>query len=142
MAVTSVKTPLFVRHIALPQDHGSWVFLFSPLLIGLFTAQNFTIASLILVIAALAAFLIRQPASIVVKAYSGRRSARDLPVARFWLTVYSLVGLAALVYLGFGYVLYLAIPGVAVFAWHLYLISKRLERRQMGIEMVASGVLA
>jgi hypothetical protein len=28
--------PIFVRHIALPQDHGSWVFLLSPLLIGLF----------------------------------------------------------------------------------------------------------
>ena len=145
MAVTSIKTPLFVRHIALPQDHGSWVFLFSPLLIGLFTAENFTIASLILVVAALAAFLVRQPASIAVKAYSGRRSTRDLPIARFWLGVYSLVGLlslGALVYLGFGYLLYLAIPGIAVFFWHLYLVSRRLERRQMGVEIVASGVLA
>ena len=145
MAVTSIKTPLFVRHIALPQDHGSWVFLFSPLLIGLFTAENFTIASLILVVAALAAFLVRQPASIAVKAYSGRRSTRDLPIARFWLGVYGLVGLlslGALVYLGFGYLLYLAIPGIAVFFWHLYLVSRRLERRQMGVEIVASGVLA
>ena len=90
------KRPFFfVRHIALPQDHGSWVFLFSPLLIGLFAAQSFTIASLILVIAALAAFLLRQPASIMVKAYSGRRSSRDLPIARFWIVVYSLIGLAA-----------------------------------------------
>jgi len=145
MAVTSIKSPLFVRHIALPQDHGSWVFLFSPLLIGLFTSQNFTIASLILVVAALAAFLVRQPASIAVKAYSGRRSTRDLPIARLWLGVYGLVGLlslGALVDLGFGYLLYLAIPGIAVFFWHLYLVSRRLERRQMGVEIVASGVLA
>jgi len=146
MMETTHKPPsLFVRHIALPQDHGSWVFLLSPLLIGLFAAQNFTFASLILVIAALAAFLARQPASIAVKAYSGRRSTRDLPVARFWLVVYGLVGLAALavlVYQGFGYLLYLAIPGLVVFAWHLYLVSRRAERRQMGIEIVASGVLA
>lgn len=145
MENTRPSPTLFVRHIALPQDHGSWVFLFSPLLIGLFAAQNFTAASLILVIAALAAFLARQPASIAVKAYSGRRSSRDLPVARFWLAVYGLVGLlalAALVYLGFGYLLYLAIPGLIVFAWHLVLISRRAERRQMGIEIVASGVLA
>lgn len=142
----SPKPPsVFVRHIALPQDHGSWVFLFSPLLIGLFAARSFTIASLVLVIAALAAFLARQPASMLVKAYSGRRSRRDLPAARFWLAVYGLVGLvalAALVSWGFGYLLYLAIPGLAVFAWHLYLISRRAERRQMGIEVVASGVLA
>jgi hypothetical protein len=139
------SSPLFVRHIALPQDHGSWVFLFSPLLIGLFAAQSFTFASLILIIAALAAFLARQPASILVKAYSGRRSARDLPAARFWLAIYGLVGLAALaalVYMGFVYLLYLAIPGLAVFAWHLYLVSRRAERRQMGVEIVASGVLA
>lgn len=145
MENTRPSPTLFVRHIALPQDHGSWVFLLSPLLIGLFAAQNFTAASLILVIAALAAFLARQPASILVKAKSGRRSSRDLPVARFWLGVYSLVGLVALavlVYLGFGYLLYLAIPGLAVFAWHLVLISRRAERRQMGIEIVASGVLA
>ena len=145
MPATTLRPSLFVRHIALPQDHGSWVFLFSPLLIGLFAAQSFTIASLILVIAALSAFLLRQPASIVVKAYSGRRSTRDLPIARFWFTIYSLIGLLALgmlVYLGFGYLLYLALPGVAVFIWHLYLISRRAERRQLGIEIVASGVLA
>jgi hypothetical protein len=29
-----------------------------------------------------------------------------------------------------------------VFAWHLYLVSKRQERRQMLIEMIGSGVLA
>ncbi len=32
----SKKTSLFVQHIAVPQDHGSWVFIFSPLLIGIF----------------------------------------------------------------------------------------------------------
>ncbi|OGO36580.1 MAG: hypothetical protein A2W35_02220 [Chloroflexi bacterium RBG_16_57_11] len=145
MTATSIRSSLFVRHIALPQDHGSWVFLFSPLLIGLFAAQNFTIASLILVIAVVSAFLLRQPASIAVKARSGRRSSRDLPIARFWFFLYSFVGLVSLgtlIYLGFGYLLYLAIPGVAVFFWHLYLISRRLERRQMGIEIVATGVLA
>jgi hypothetical protein len=143
---TTLKRPsLFVRHIALPQDHGSWVFLISPLLIGLFAAGNLTFASLVLVVAAFAAFLARQPASIVVKVYSGRRSRRDLPAARFWLAVYGLVGLAALavlVWQGFGYLLYLVIPGLAVFAWHLYLVRQRAERRQLGVEIVASGVLA
>jgi hypothetical protein len=53
-----------------------------------------------------------------------------------------LFGLAGLVTLGFGYLLYLAIPGVLVFAWHLWLVSRRQERRQLGIELVGSGVLA
>ena len=47
-----------------------------------------------------------------------------------------------LVLQGFTYLLYLALPGFPVFAWHLYLVSKRAERRQVGVEIVGSGVLA
>lgn len=136
---------IFRRYIALPQDHGSWVFLLSPLLIGLFAGGSLRPASGYLILAAMAAFLLRQPVAIAVKAYSGRRSRRDLPAARFWISVYGLLGMAAvagLVLRGFGFVLYLAIPGAPVFAWHLYLVSKRAERKQMGVELVGSGVLA
>jgi hypothetical protein len=97
------------------------------------------------VLASLAAFLIRQPVTIAVKALSGRRPRRDLPAARFWIAVYGAVALAALAGLilqGFGYLLILALPGLPVFIWHLYLVSKRAERRQAGVEIVGSGVLA
>lgn len=133
------------RPIALPQDHGSWVFLFSPLVIGLFAGKEFTPVSLAVVIGALAAFLIRQPVTMAVKAYSGRRSRSDLPAARFWMILYGTIGLLAageLIHLGFFYILYLAIPAIPVFAWHLYLVGKRAERRQAGVEILATGVLA
>ena len=136
---------IFKRHIALPSDHGSWVFLLSPLLIGLFAGENWSLASVYLIIAALAAFLIRQPTSMMVKAYSGRRSKRDLPAAWFWMGVYGLIALLALVGLiaqGYAYLLILALPGIPVFAWHLFLVSRRAERRQLGVEIVGSGVLA
>jgi len=136
---------IFRRYIALPQDHGSWVFILSPLLIGLFAGGSLKAASGYLILAAMAAFLLRHPVSIAVKAFSGRRSRRDLPAASFWIGIYGLIGLAAvagLVSQGFGYLLYLALPGAPVFAWHLYLVSKRAERKQMGVEMVGSGVLA
>lgn len=136
---------IFRRYVALPQDHGSWVFLLSPLLIGLFAGGSWSLATGYLILASLAAFLIRQPVSIAVKVYSGRRSQRDLPAASFWMIVYGLVGLLALIgliYQGFGYLLYLVLPGAPVFAWHLYLVSKRAERKQMAVEMVGSGVLA
>ena len=93
----------------------------------------------------LAAFLIRQPVIIAVKAYSGRRSKADLPAARFWLIVYSLIciiGLTILFLNGYASLLYLAIPGIPVFAWHLWLVSRRKERRQAGVEILGSGVLA
>jgi YwiC-like protein len=137
--------PLIVRHVALPQDHGSWVFLLSPLLIGIFAANNWNIAMLLLILAAFAGFLIRQPVTIAVKVYSGRRARRELPTAWFWITIYGLLGAASsggLMILGYGYLLYLSIPGIPVFGWHLYLVSKREERRQMRVELAGSGVLA
>jgi hypothetical protein len=145
MDLAAKPNPLIKRHIALPTDHGSWVFLLSPLIIGLFAGGSLSPASFFLILAALAAFLIRQPVTIMVKALSGRRSSRDLPAARFWALLYAalgLVGLAGLIALGYGWVLLLALPGAPVFAWHLYLVSKRQERRQALIEVVGSGVLA
>ena len=136
---------IFRRHIALPQDHGSWVFILSPLLIGLFAGKHLTPASINLIVAAMGAFLLRQPVSIAVKAYAGRRSRDDLPAARFWMLAYGVIVLLALAELtiaGFFCVLYLAIPGIPVFAWHLYLVSKRAERKQAGIEILATGALA
>jgi hypothetical protein len=135
----------FRSHIALPSEHGSWVFLLSPLLIGVFAGNSFTISSIFLVVALLAAFLIRQPVIIAVKAYSGRRSRTELPVVRFWIAIYSLICFTALIGLffnGYAYLLYLAIPGVPVFIWHLWLVSHRKERRQAGVEILGSGVLA
>lgn len=138
------STP-FRPHIALPQDHGSWVFILSPLLIGLFAGESFKPASINLIIAAMGAFLLRQPVSIAVKAYAGRRSRTDLPAARFWMLVYGviiLLALAGLIAEGYIYILYLAVPGIPVFVWHLVLISKRAERRQAGVEILATGALS
>jgi len=143
--MTGMAQTVFRKQIFLPQDHGSWVFIFSPLLVGLFAGARFTLASLSLVIAALAAFLLRQPVSMAVKAYSGRRLKSDLPAARFWILLYGIIilfALAGLILAGFGYLLLLAIPGAPVFAWHLWLVSKRAERRQVNVELIATGVLS
>ena len=140
-----MRTPYFRKQIFLPQDHGSWVFIFSPLLIGLFLGGNFTFASLSLTVASVSAFLLRQPVTIAVKAYAGRRPKSDLPAARLWIVIYCLIILVALLGLvrsGFAYLLYLAIPGIPVFAWHLWLVSRRDERRQIKVEIIATGVLS
>lgn len=135
----------FRRHIALPQEHGAWIFILSPLLIGLFAAESWNTNTFYIIVASMTAFLIRQPVIILVKVFSGRRSKRDLPASVFWVVVYGALGTASVVGLileGFGYLLYLTIPGIPVFLWHLYLISQRSERRQMAMELVGSGVLA
>jgi hypothetical protein len=143
--MASAADTLLKRHIALTNEHGSWALLLSPLLIGLFAGGRLTLASFFLIAAALSAFLIRHPVIILVKIHSGRRGRRDLVPAVFWASLYGILGLAmvlGLSLLGFAYLLLLAFPGVLIFGWQLWLVSRRSERRQMGIEIVGSGVLA
>jgi hypothetical protein len=135
----------FKKQIALPQDHGSWVFILSPLIIGIFADGRFTHGTFNLIVAAMSAFMIRQPLTVIVKVNSGRRPKTDLSPAYFWLFVYGIISalaLTALMLKGFGYVLYLAVPGAPVFAWHLWLVSQRAERKQASIEVIATGVLS
>ena len=136
---------IFKRHIALPQDHGSWAFIISPLLIGVFAAGTFNASTMLLVVAALGAFLLRQPATIIVKIHSSRRSRAELPAAIFWFAAYSMVIAAAcagLATAGYAPLFWLGVPGVAIFAGHLHLVSRRSERKQAGVEIVAAGALA
>jgi hypothetical protein len=136
---------LFRRHVAIPADHGSWVFLFSPLLIGLFAGRAWSWGAACLVLAALAGFLLRQPLTLLVKVRSGRRGRDGLPAIRFWIAVWGLLAalcVAELARRGFAWVLLLAAPGVPVFVWQLWLVSRRAERRQWLVEVVGSGVLA
>jgi hypothetical protein len=53
-----------------------------------------------------------------------------------------LLALVGLLQLNLGFILILAVPGLPVFAWHLYLISRRAERRQIAVEILGTGVLA
>ena len=145
MGQSSSRRSPFRRHVAVPSDHGSWVFLASPLLIGLFAGGRIATPTAYLLVAAICGFLVRQPITIAVKIFSGRRSREDLDAAVFWIIAYSLVGLlhiAGLVIRGFDYVLYLVVPAAPVFVWYLVLVRRRAERRQMMLEVVASGALA
>lgn len=134
------------KHVALPQDHGSWVFLFSPLLIGLFAAPNKELwPNIVLIATALTAFMARQPVTLIVKILAKRRGRSDLSAAIFWSSLYGLLALLGASYFyfqGFKYILPLAIPGLLVFSWYLWLVARREERHQASIDILASGSLA
>ncbi|MCC6299131.1 MAG: YwiC-like family protein [Anaerolineales bacterium] len=140
-----MQNTLFKKHIAVPQDHGSWVFILSPLLVGIFAGKNFNYATFNLIVACMAAFMLRQPATTLIKILARRRPKEELPVARFWIALYSgiaLLSVIALILEGFKDILYLAVPGALVFGWHLWLVSKRKERKQAGVEIIATGILS
>ncbi|MEK6220927.1 MAG: YwiC-like family protein [Chloroflexota bacterium] len=136
---------VFQRNIAIPQDHGAWVFLLSPLLIGLFIGKGNVGDVKYLVIAALAAFLVRQPITIIVKIFANRRARKYLLSAVFWIVVYGIIGLFSLYQLiaaGNTYLVWLPIPGIMIFVWYLRLVSRKEERRQQILEILASGSLS
>ena len=133
------------RHYALPPEHGSWIWLLGPLALGIVAARRLAPDLAPLALAVLTAFLLRQPATVAVKALSGRRARADLKPALAWLAGYLLLaalGLAWLLRAGHGRLLALALPGIPVFAWHLWLVGRRQERGQPGVEIVAAGTLA
>ena len=121
---TNQKRPVRImrKQYALPAEYGSWIWWIGPFLIGAAAGGKINSHLGILFIAALAAFLSRQPTTMTVKVLSGRRSRSDLVPALFWMVLYSLITLiatAVLVSRGFSQLLLIAIPAIPVFALHL-----------------------
>jgi hypothetical protein len=117
----------------------------SPLLIGVVAGGRSHTAHLYLIVATLFGFLLRQPITVAVKALSGRRSEEDLTPALLWVGLYSSVAVLMMLGLhlrGYTYVLGLAIPGLLVFFWHLYLVTRREERGKILVSLLATAVLA
>lgn len=137
--------PIWKKHYAIPSEHGSWIWWIGPLLWGTFAGGIWTEALLWLTLAALAAFLSRQPASILIKTFSHRRPERDRIPAFIWLCAYSSTAFLAvtqLIRLDHSRVLWLALPAIPILVWHFSLIAKRRERKQIGIEIIGTGALA
>ncbi len=133
------------KHYALPAEHGAWIWWIGPLLIGAAAGGEPSPLLGLLSLTALFAFLLRQPATIAVKTVSGRRTQDDLRPALVWSTIYAgltAAGVALLVSAGQGRLLLLAIPGVLIFSWYLWLVSRRQERQRPGMEIFGAGALA
>lgn len=133
------------RHLALPAEHGAWIWWLGPLLIGTVAGGQLRPELFVLTLAALSAFLLRQPATLAVKSLSGRRSRNDLPATLAWAAIYAVLAAssaAVLIAGGQRRLLPLAIPGLVIFTWHLWLVSRRRERRQLGVEIFAAGALS
>ncbi len=133
------------RHIALPQQHGSWALWLCPYVVGLVVGGTFRPGLIWLSLASLGAFLALQPLTIAVKALAGRRPGEELRPASIWLAGYgALIGAGSLglIVTGDGWVLALGLIAAPVLAWQMWLVSRREERGQMGVELVGSIVLA
>lgn len=132
------------RQVVLPNEHGSWALFLTPLLVGIAAGQDLSLVTLYLLVATSAGFLMRQPLTMWVRSVSGLRARAYLRPAILWTCVFA--GVAALHIFGlclrgFAYLLWLALPGVFVLAWHLTLTARRRERKQMSIEILGAAFL-
>ncbi len=137
--------PLFQKHIALPQQHGAWALWLGPFTIGLGVSPALKPDLLWLVLASVGGFLGLQPLTHLVKVVAGRRPQTDLTPAIFWSAVYGVltgIGLLGLLMTGHSFVLGLGLVALPVLAWQLWLVARRAERGQMGVELIGAGVLA
>lgn len=93
MSAPSHTPTVRLRPIALPVEHGGWAFLGAPILLGLWVAPS--IAGVWLGLAALGAFLARQPLKLTV---GDRRRGRRYPRTRWaerFVLAYGAVALLA-----------------------------------------------
>ncbi len=133
------------RRIAVPHEHGAYALFLSPLAIGYAAGGSWSLPCVYLLVASTAGFFMRQPLTTLALVGSGRRTPADLAAARFWVFVYAAVAalhITGLVLRGYGFVLHLLVPGALVAAWQFSLVRRRAERRQMLLEILATGVLA
>jgi hypothetical protein len=141
----SASSRLFRKHIALPQQHGSWALWLGPLAVGAGVAGRASSALPWLILAAFGGFLLLQPLTILIKALAGRRAREDLAPALVWSAFYgamAALGALGLAIAGHGRVVLLALAAVPVLAWQMWLVARRSERGRVGVELVGAGALA
>jgi hypothetical protein len=123
----SSASPIRLKAIALPPEHGAWGFLLEPILLGLGVVPSW--GGLLIALAALGAFLIRQPIKIVYgdrrkgRIYARTRIAERIALLYGIWAVAALVGAVLSAHPGILIPLALAAP-VAVIQFRAYLLNR------------------
>lgn len=137
--------PLFRKRVALPAEHGAWTWWLGPLAIGVAAAPARSGDHLLLLFLCLAGFLLRHPVALLVRIAVGRKPPVDRAASLFWSFSYAVAAagfLALLLLRGHGRLLWLIPPAAILFAYHLFLISRKSERGSLPVDILASATLA
>jgi len=136
----------FRKQLIMPTEHGSWSWLLVPYFVGVIVAGEWNLAAFLVLFGGLAGFLVRQPATVAIRARTGRGRKADGGPAMVWAIIFSAIALASLLgllALGRTDLLWLLIPLAVVFA--LYLLASRQRRasvRTLWMELAGALGLA
>lgn len=145
-STTNQQRRFFRKQIVLPAEHGSWSWLLVPYFVGLLVAGQWNLDAFLVLIGGLAAFLVRQPASVYMRVRAGKGRKSDRPIAAAWSLVFGLLALFCLfglLVLGRIELLWLLIPMIPVFV--LYMAAARQRRasvRTLWMELAGAVGLA
>jgi hypothetical protein len=118
-----------IPRLPLTREHGSWAVMAVPLLIGTAAGESFGWQHVILIVAAIAAFLSYVPAQIMWGQTHGRRDRLEVEAAAtFWISILPAVALVAagwLVLEGFVDVVGWGAAALALFAVHGWLTARQ-----------------
>jgi hypothetical protein len=142
----SQRSRFFRKKLVIPTEHGSWSWLLVPYFVGLLVAREWNLEVALVLVGAMAGFLVRQPAISWMRIRSGRGRKSDLPIAAGWTIGLSLVAVLSflgLMLLGRAMLLWLLLPMVIIFT--LYLVASRQRRasvRSLWMEVAGAAGLA
>lgn len=143
---TKPRRGIFRKQLLMPTEHGSWSWLLVPYFVGVIVAEGWNLAAFLVLIGGLAGFLVRQPASIAMRARTGRGRKADSGPALLWATIFGVIAFASLLgllALGRTDLVWLLIPLAVIFA--LYLLASRQRRasvRTLWMELAGALGLA
>ena len=137
------RRPIFRKQLIMPAEHGSWSWLLVPYFVGVIVAGTYNLAALLVLLGGLTGFLMRQPATVVMRARAGRGRKADIRPALAWTAFFGVIALTCLIgllALGQTTLLWLLIPLAPVFA--LYLLASRQRRASVrSLWMELAGAL-
>jgi hypothetical protein len=136
-----VPSRIFRRQLVIPTEHGSWTWFLVPYFVGVLVAQEWNLATALVLIGGLAGFLVRQPAITWMRIRSGRGRKADINLAAGWtigLSLVAVLSFVGLLFLGRTMLLWLLLPMAIIFI--LYLVASRQRRATVrSLWMEAAG---
>ena len=135
----------FRKQLILPAEHGSWSWLLVPFLVGTAVSQTFNLPVILVLVGGLAFFLLRQPATVWLRARQGKGRRSDEPLAlRILLLLGGVVLLNGLGLLWYGrfIMITLLLPfGLLMFAY-LQVAQGSQSTRTLRMELIGAAALA
>lgn len=144
--MTSNAKPRFRKHLLLPSEHGSWSWLIVPYFVGVIVGGTVNVAVILVFTGSMATFLLRQSASLWVRARRGNGRLRDIPILQkivIILTSIATLSFIGLMAFGLTDLLLLALPVVPFFVLYMFSARQRQsDTRVLGMEIAGSAALA